>query len=429
MAAIWATGWAFPERGRSQSESPAQTPPETVRKWIADLGSHSYATRRTATRRLTAAGVPVMRAVSNAAVSSDPEVAYRVRTILTRIAKRDGASVVVLLEMERTGSQCVASTARSILEVTAVQAHYKLFMQEMVTRSQAKLSQAMRDLNRGRSDSAWRQVRQVQTLNKRYKLFGQPNPILVVLACLEVETPDESVRVNGIQNRDDKVQALLTQARVEFTDGRIAEARRFVAVANRIGSSILRNPDQRLLIAEIQSLTLLHSARADIAAGRIDAAREKVRQVEKSDRQYGLFLKSVNPETRALLILFKANQSEDDDLRVLTAKPRELADALLKLARADLKSDQLYEARRKAVSAQSLKVTGRAASVVKDIDAAFKFEKRRTVAERLLEIGEEFTTDGNIAQAKNWLAHVAKVYPKTESAAKAGHLLKLLPSE
>ena len=55
--------------------------------------------------------------------------------------------------------------------------------------------------------------------------------------------------------------------------------------------------------------------------------------------------------------------------------------------------------------------------------------KRQVVAQRLLEIGQEFTNEDDLAQARNWLAHVVRVYPTTEASTKAGQLLKALPSQ
>jgi hypothetical protein len=337
--------------------------------------------------------------------------------------------VEVLLEVEHTGRPRVAHIVRRILELPAVQQQYKLFMKKIKEQSEAELSRARRDLMLGQSVSAWRRVRQLQSLDKRYGLFGQPNPILAVIACLEVESPDASVRANGIQNRAEKVRALLQQARSDLVEGRIEESRRFATVADRIGNSTARNSDPRRLLTEIGTITLLQSARADFAAGRLEAAREKVLDAQETDRQYGLFAQAVNPETRALFILFRASDPEGD-MRALNAKPQEVATALLQLARANVKSKQFHAAHRKAISAQALGVDDRAKFFVKDLnDILNNLVDRQVVAQRLLEIGQEFTNEDDLAQAKNWLAHVVRVYPLTEASFKADKLLKTLPSQ
>ena len=422
-----ATGFVCRELGGGQSNSAAQSVPNHIRNWIADLGSNSFATRETATQQLTAAEAQAIRAVSAAAVSRDLEVAYRAQIILTRIAQRDGSSMEVLLEVERTAPQRVAQIVHRILKMPAVQQRYKLFKKKMTEQSGAELGRARRDVILGRSDSAWHRVRQLQLLDKRYGLFGQPNPILAVIACLEVESPDANFRISNIQNRAEKVQALLQQARIDLIGGRIEEARRFTTVANRLGSSLDRDSDPRLLLAEIETGTLLQTARADIAAGQLDAARKKVLQAQETDRKYGLFAQAVVPETRALFILFRANDLKGD-MRALNAKPREIVAELLQLARADLASGRLQAARRKAVSAKALGVEDRAKFFVKDIDDIVNNSvERRVVAQRLLEIGQEFANEGKLAQARNWLAHIVRVFPTTKASIKAGQLLKSLP--
>lgn len=426
-ACTMATGFVCPRPGGGQTNPPAQSARDHVHKWIADLGSDSFAARETATQRLTAAGVQAVRAVSAAALNREPEVAWRARAILRRIAQNDGTSMEVLLDVERTGPEPVAQIVRGILKLPAVQEHYKLFKKKMKEQSEAELSRARRDVMLRRTESAWRRVRQLQSLDKKYGLFGKPNPILAVIACLEVESPDTSFRASGIRNRVEKVRALLKQARIDLIEGRIEEARRFATVANRLGISLASHADPRLLLAEIKSITLLRTARADIAAGRLDAARKKVLQLQETDRQYGLFAHAVDPETRALFVLFRANDLEGD-LKALSAKPRELAAALLQLARADLESQRFHAARRKAASAQALGVDDRAKFFVKDIDDILDSSvTRRVVAQRLLEIGQEFANEGDVPQAKNWLAHIVRVYPATVASIKAGQLLKSLP--
>jgi hypothetical protein len=145
-----------------------------------------------------------------------------------------------------------------------------------------------------------------------------------VIACLEVESADANFKASGIHNRAEKVQTLLQQARLDLDDGSFEESRRFATVANRLGSSPAQTAAPRLLLVEIESITLLQEARKDFAAGRLAAAKKKVSQARETDRRYGLFTQAVHPETRAMFILFRANDS-GGDLRMLNQKPTEVA--------------------------------------------------------------------------------------------------------
>lgn len=410
-----------------QSDPVTLSVTDQVNRWVTDLANRSFAVRQTATRRLMTTGSQAVRGVAASVDSDDPEVALRSKIILTRIAQTDVSSVGFFLEAEHTGSPRLVRIVGKILQLPALQRESRLFRRRLTEQSEAELVLARRDVILGRSDSAWRRVRQLQSLDKRYGLFGQPNPVLAVIACLEVESADANFKANGIRNRAEKVQALLQQARIDLADGAIEESRRFATVANRLGSSPAQTAAPRLLLVEIESITLLQKARKDFAAGRLAAAREKVRQARETDRRYGLFTQAVHPETRAMFILFRASDP-DGDLRVLNQKPTKVAARLLKSARADLDSKRFREARHKAASAHALGVDDRAKFFVKDIDDILNNSvQRRDVAERLLQIALEFTNEGDRAQATNWLAHVVRVYPTTEAAVKASQLLKSMP--
>ena len=422
-----AAAFACPQVARSESDPATRSASEHADAWIEDLGSSSFATRKTATQQLTAAGTQAIRAVSTAVTNTDPEVAYRARAILTSIAESDAASVPVLLELEHTGPTRVAHVVGGILKIPDVQRRSSLFKQRIQDQSATQLRLARLDVMQRRTASAWRRVRQLQSLHQRFGLFAAPNPILAVIACLEVDSPDADVRAGRIQNRSEKVLALVQQARTDLTEGRLDEARRFATVAGRLGTALDRISIPRRFLAEIESTTLMRAARANVQAGRIDAAREELVRAETIDRKYGLFAQAVRPETRMLFVLFRARDPAGD-MRALVAKPKELAASLLQLARADLDSQQLRAARRKADLARLLDVDERAKFFVRDIDDLLNNSvARRDVAQRLLEIALEFEHEGDRAQAENWLAHVVRVYPTTEAAMEASRLLKSLP--
>ncbi len=368
-----------------------------------------------------------MRAVASAVTSTDPEVAYRARAILTRIAESDGASVSVLLELKHTRSARVASFVGSVLKSPEIRRQSRLFELKLKQESATELRLARTDVIERRTASAWRRVRKLQSLHQRYGLFAAPNPILAVIACLEVEALGAQASATDIPNRSEKVLALVHQARLDLSAGQLREARRFATVASRLGSALDRNSVPQRILAEIESVALLRAARENVTAGRLRAARNDLDRAVATDRKYGLFAQAVHPETRALFILFRVNDAAGD-MRMLTAKPETLAAALLQLAHEDAGVHQLKAARRKAASAHALGVDDRAKFVIQDIaDLLNNSTKRRDVAQRLLEIAQEFEHEGDRAQAENWLAHVVRVYPTTEAAIKASRLLKSLP--
>lgn len=62
-----------------------------IQRWIADLGSDDYETRERATEALAACGPAARPALEEAARSPDPEVRYRARTALARLAREPDA--------------------------------------------------------------------------------------------------------------------------------------------------------------------------------------------------------------------------------------------------------------------------------------------------------------------------------------------------
>lgn len=400
--------------------------PEQIRQWVVELGDPLFAVRFKATERLAAAGAPAVRAVAVATVSDDLEVAHRARRILKTIALADVDSVPALLELQENAAADVARVVEGVLKLPRVQQQCELFVVRTRERAEDTLRLARGDLMAGRTATAWRRVQEVESLDKEYGLFEPPSPVLAVVGCLEVEATDE--RVSGkIEDRPAKARAALRQARVDVAAGRFEQGRRFVTAAERLGVSQDLGAGLQVLLAELDAADLLRAARADVAAGRTEAGRAKLLQIREADKKYGLFAKALNAETRARLVLFRSGD-EKADLETLQAAPADLSRTLLESAKADLDAERLQAARRKASAARRLGIDERAKFFVKDIDDLLRDSvKRQTVADRLLEISGEFAAEGNTAQARNWLAHIVRVYPTTDAAEEAGRRLTSLP--